>query len=546
MSPICFSSIRTPDIYLWNTMIRAFSTSSEPQLSLLYYARMRENGVNPDKHTFPSLLKSFSKAKNGNPFQLFAHIVKFGFHFDHFVRNGLISAFATSGYMKSARQVFDECSEKDVVSWTALINGYVKNNSPIEGLQYFLKMRSIGMRVDEMTIVSVLCASGLVGDTNFGRWVHGFYVEAGRVRWDVYVGSALVDMYCKCGRCDDAHKVFDEMPFRNIVSWTALIAGYVHCNKFKNALLVFQHMLLEKIVPNQSTLTSVLSACSHIGALDQGRWIHGYIDRNQVHFNSAIGTALIDMYAKCGCINEALLVFERLPVKDVYSWTSIINALAMHGDALRALKLFSRMLGNKVQPNEVTFIGVLSACSHGGLVDVGRKYFKLMRQTYCLDPNVDHYGCMVDLLGRAGYLEEAIEMIEEMPMQPTAGVLGALFGACMIHKAFELGEQIGNYLIKLQPAHSGRYALLANLYSRSQKWEAAAHVRKLMKGKGVGKTPGCSWIEVQGIIHEFVSFDQSHSESNHIYMMLENLKFQLKLACYLPYTNLLVLETNDA
>ncbi|KAK9275123.1 hypothetical protein L1049_022382 [Liquidambar formosana] len=318
------------------------------------------------------------------------------------------------------------------------------------------------------------------------------------------------------------------------------------CNvvDIKDALLVFQDMLLEDVEPNQCTLTSVLTACAQLGALDQGRWVHGYIDRTNLQVNSTLGTALIDMYAKCGCIEKALLAFEKLPVKDVYPWTAMINGLAMHGDALTSLSLFSCMLRSGVQPNKVTFIGVLSACSHGGLVDEGREFFGSMSRNYYLEPNVNHYGCMVDLLGRAGHFDEAMKLIEDMPMEPTPGIWGALFGSCMIHKAFELGERIGKHLIKLQPHHSGRYVLLANLYSTCQKWEAAAHVRKLMKGKGVGKTPGCSWIEMSGEIHEFISFDKSHTESNDVYAMLDRIIVELKLAGYVPDSNILEFD-ND-
>ncbi|KAK7258053.1 hypothetical protein RIF29_32457 [Crotalaria pallida] len=531
----------------FNKMIAAFSTSPYPQTTLLCYSTMRRNGVVPDQHTFPLLLKMFSKSKlEHNPFVLYAQVIRFGLDTDHFVSNALVSAFANSGFMQSAHQVFDQSSLKDVVAWTALINGYVKNDCPSEALKCFVKMRSIGMEVDGVTIVSVLRAAGMAGDTYFGKWVHGFYVSAGRVQLDAYICSALVDMYFKCGHCDDGWKVFDEMPYKNVVSWTALIAGYVKCNKFQDALRVFWEMMLNNILPNEFTLSSVLSACAHIGALDQGRLVHQYIESNRINLNPALGTALVDMYAKCGCIDEAVRVFENLPVKDVYTWTAIVNGLAVHGDALGALNVFSCMLRNGIQPNEVTFTGVLSACSHGGFVDKGKRLFEIMSNVYKLKPNMDHYGCMVDLLGRAGHLEEAKQIIDDMPMKPSPGVLGALFGACMIHKAFEIGEVIGNYLINLQPNHSGRYALLANLYSMSQNWEAAAQVRKLMKGVHVEKTPGYSWIEVNGLIHEFKAFDHSHSESFGVYSILENLTLQLKkLACQVQKNeDLSILESN--
>ncbi|KAK3228372.1 hypothetical protein Dsin_000253 [Dipteronia sinensis] len=529
---LLFNQIEKTNIKLWNTIIRGFSTSShQSHMSIALYAKMhRQNGVVPDKHTFPLLLKAFSKSRNQNPFQFYAHIVKYGFDSDDFVRNSLISAFSNCGYVNFARRLFDDSTQRDVVAWTAMIDGYVKNGCAVDGLRCFMEMRSVGVRVDAMTIVGVLVAAGMVGDVWFGRLVHGFYIERGRVRFDVYVGSVLIDMYSKCGCSDDARKIFNEMPIRNVVSWSTLIAGYVQCNRFMDALNVFKDMLADGVKPNQSTLTSVLTACAQVGALDQGRWIHGYIDRLKLDMNLILGTTLIDMYSKCGCIEEALMVFEKLPEKDVYPWTAMINGLAMHGDVLSCLNVYSSMLRSGVQPNEVTFIGVLSACAHGGLVDEGCKLFKSMRDDHNLEPNVDHYGCMVDLLGRAGYLVEARKLIEDMPMEPSPGVWGALLAACMIHNAFELGEHIGKHLIKLQPNHSGRYALLANLYSKSERWDGDAQVRKIMKRKGVDKTPGCSWIQVNGAVSEFISHDTSHSKlTNHIYEMLNYINVELKL-----------------
>nr|KYP68362.1 Pentatricopeptide repeat-containing protein At1g50270 family [Cajanus cajan] len=393
---------------------------------------MRQKGVQPDKHTFPLLLKTLSKTIGHHPFMLYAQIFKLGFDLDLFVSNTLIPAFANSGFMESARQVFDESPFKGTVAWTALING------------------------------------------------------------------ALMDMYFKCGLCEDACKVFNEMPYRNVVCWTVLVAGYVQSNKFQDALRAFWDMLLDDVVPNDFTFSSVLTACAHMGALDQGRLVHEYIESNKINLNAELGTALVDMYAKCGCIDDALRVFENLPVKNVYTWTAIIHGLAVHGDAIGALHMFSCMLKSGIQPNEVTFVGVLAACSHGGFVEEGKRLFELMRHSYNLKPEMDHYGCMVDMLGRAGYLEDAKQIIDNMPMKPSPGVLGALFGACMVHKDFEMGEHIGILLVNQKPNDSGSYALLTNLYKMCQNWEAAAQVRKVMKGLQVEKTPGYSWIEVDG------------------------------------------------
>nr|GMD90731.1 pentatricopeptide repeat-containing protein At1g50270 [Ipomoea batatas] len=523
-----FARIKEPNAHSWNTMIKGYSMTSNPYDSIVFYAKMRENRVFPNNHTFNLLLKAFSKAKAGNPLQVFAQVVKFGFGSDHFVQNSLVSTFAVCGYIELSRKVFDEMQQRDVISYTALIDGFKRNNRPAEALELFLEMKRTGVRVDEGTIVSALCTIGMLGCVWFGKWLHGFYIVPGRVHQDIYIGSALVDMYSKCGFCDDASEAFAEMPCKNLVSWTALIAGYVNCERFKNALNAFEDMQASGLEPNQATLTVLLTACTKLGALDQGKQLEKHIDSQGLEINLALGSALIDLYAKCGCINDALLVFRKIPVKDVYVWTAIINGLAMHGEAEKCLDLFREMLSNGVEPDGVTFIGVLSACSHGGLVDEGQKLFAEMYKAYGIQPTVDHYGCMVDLLGRAGRLEEAVELIAGMPMEPAAGVWGALFGACMIHKEYGLGEWVGNLLIRIQPHHSGRYTLLANLHSMSQNWKAVAQVRKKMKDNGVEKIRGCSWIELEGVIHEFIAFDKSHAQSESVYMVLDSLATQLE------------------
>ncbi|KAF6150722.1 hypothetical protein GIB67_020805 [Kingdonia uniflora] len=472
-------------------------------MTLESFSNFRRNGGTPNQHTYPLLLKTLS---NQNPNQIHAQALKFGLCNDTFVQNALVSAYANGGFLDFARVVFNENPRRDSVLWTAMINGFVKNNEGEKGLDCFMRMRSLGVFVDGVTVVGVLGAIGVIGDVWFGRWIHGFYVVCGRVQFDVYVGGALLNMYVKCGCCDDLRKLFDEMPVRNVVLWTVLISGYVNCSRFKEALLVFQDMLVDKqIEPNQATLSSVLTACAHLGALDQGRWVHSYIDKNKVVVNSILGTSLVDMYAKCGCIEEAFWVFETLPRKNVYAWTTMINGLAMHGEAQRSLDLLYRMLIDGIPPNEVTFVGILCACCHGGLLDEGRRCFSSMNQIYGVEPNVNHYGCMVDLLGRAGKLGEAFELIKNMPMEPTAGVWGALFSACIIHKDYELGEQIGKHLINLRPNHSGRYMRLANLYAICGKWDDVARIRKFMKEKGVKKIRGYSAIEVDGVTHEFIA-----------------------------------------
>ncbi|XP_051144935.1 pentatricopeptide repeat-containing protein At1g50270 isoform X2 [Andrographis paniculata] len=515
-----FNQIRRRDVSTYNAAIRAFIFDHQNAVSL--YIKMRREGVVPNQHTFPLLFKS----KTQMPLQIFTQSIKFGFGSDGFVCNSLISVLAGYGLIRHARQVFDEMTDRDAVAYTALMDGYVKNNRADQALELFLEMRS-SSSVDEVAVATALCAVAMTGCIWLGRWIHGFYVESGRVLRDVVIGSALIDMYSKGGCPDDAAQVFREMPRRNVVSWNALLSGYVQCNRCKDSLHLFHKMLVEKVEPNEAVLATTLTACAHLGSLNQGRWIDKYIEDHKMELNSVLGTALIDMYAKCGCIHDAFLVFHRIrTAKDVYPWTALIFGLAMNGDAPGALTTFDKMLADRVQPNEVTITAVLCACTHGGLVRRGQEVFASMEDEYGIKPTVDHYGCLVDLLGRAGQLEEAVKLIAGMPMEPSGGVWGALFNACTIHKDFELGKSVGSRMIRLEPSDGSVYTRLANMYCKHRDWEAAAAVRKKMHEMGVEKTSGCSAIEVDGAVREFVASDARIDVSEDLYGAVESLAAQ--------------------
>lgn len=279
-------------------------------------------------------------------------------------------------------------------------------------------------------------------------------------------------------------------------------------------------------------MVSCLSACSQLGALDVGIWVHRYIEKHKLSVNVTLGTALVDMYAKCGNVAKALQVFNEMPGRNSLTWTSIIGGLATHGNAHDAISHFSQMIDHGLVPDEVTFLGVLSACCHGGLVEEGRNFFNQMNSTFNLPPKLKHYSCMVDLLGRAGLLEEAEQLIKNMPIEADAVVWGALFFACRVHGNVEMGERAALKLLELDPLDSGIYVLLANMYGEAKMWEKAGEVRKMMRERQLDKTPGCSSIEVDGNVYEFIVRDKSHPQANHIFECLTQLTRQLKLVEY--------------
>ncbi|MBA0577186.1 hypothetical protein Golob_025237 [Gossypium lobatum] len=451
-----FLSLPHRTTFIWNTIIRIFVEKNENATALSLYKNMLQTGFLPNNYTFSFVLRACT---DNSPVGLASHaqVIKLGWESYDFVLNGLIHLYANWSSVEAARKLFDVSTCRDVITWTALINGYVKS-----------------------------------------------------------------------GHVEFARELFDQMPERNEVSWSAMITGYVHMGMFREALELFNDMQLTGLRPNHAGIVGALTACSYLGSLDHGRWIHAYLDRNGTDLDRVLGTALVDMYAKCGCIEIACSVFEKMPDKDVFAFTSLISGLANHGQSADAIQLFGRMQSEKVIPNEVTFICVLSACSRMGLVDEGLRIFNCMSAVYGIEPGVQHYGCMVDLLGRAGLLEEAKRLVREMPMEPDSYVLGALLNSCRVHGDVELGKETVESLVERGLDHGGVHVLLSNMYASSNQWDWVVKVRKEMGVKKVRKVPGCSSIEIAGSVSEFVAGDMSYLRVEDVMLVLLGIDNHLK------------------
>ncbi|XP_057953537.1 pentatricopeptide repeat-containing protein At5g66520-like [Malania oleifera] len=383
----------------------------------------------------------------------------------------------------------------------------------------------------------------------YANW--GLVEDARRVfEWsiehDLYSWNTLIRGYVALGEMDRAKELFDEMPERDVVSWSTVIAGHVQVGCFMEALNLFHNMLHKGSRPNEFTLTSALAACANLVALDQGRWIHVYIKKSRIKMNERLLAGLIDMYAKCGEIEFASKVFynECVPKRNVWPWNAIIGGFAMHGKSEEAINLFEQMKIEEMIPNKVTFVALLNACSHGKMVEEGKAYFELM-SNYGINPELEHYGCMVDLLGRAGHLKEAEEIISNMPIAPDAVIWGALIGACRIHKDIERGVKIGKIIKELDSNHVGCHVLLANMYSVSGKWDEAKVVREKIEVCGRKKTPGCSSIELNGMFHQFLVGDRSHPQTKLLYLFLDEMTAKLKIAGYVPEFGDVLLDIDD-
>ncbi|OAY76133.1 Pentatricopeptide repeat-containing protein, chloroplastic [Ananas comosus] len=496
--------LRTPAAALGGAVAGEDRSAPPRPRSMSSYVESLQNGTVPDPFTFPPLLKSLSDSNallEGET--IHAHVVKMGFERDLYVRNNLIRLYAVCGDLVSAHNLFDQFPQRDVVSWTTLISGYSKMGLLERAIEVFLCMVDEGFAAaDAVAIVAVLAACAKLGDLDLGRRVHR-YVDSSRIKLDVFAWNALISMYAKCGDIDSAYKCFKKMPRRNVVSWNAMISGFVRAGEFERALSLFKRMQGEGIEPDDATLVGVLNSCTSLGALEMGRWVHVYVVRIGSKADGVLGNALVDMYAKCGMIDHAMQVFDEMRKRDVYAYTSMIVGLAMHGRGEKALNLFDEMLRVGISPNRVTFVGVLSACTHAGLVELGLRHFEDMSSVYNITPQLEHYGCVVDMLGRAGYLDRAREFIGAMPVEPDAFIWGSLLGACKIHGEVAMGESVMKHLLTVENEEDGSYVLLSNIYAANNRCHDSNRVRKAMRRKKVKKTPGCSSIEIDGVVHEF-------------------------------------------
>lgn len=513
--------------------------------------------------------------------QIHAQMFKTGLVSSSIPASKLLSfcSLSSSGNLGYARKVFDGFSSPNIFTWNIMIRGYSNSNEPEKALLLYHQMLCHSVSHNEYTFPFLLkacsCLSALeethqihahILKLGFGSEVYAMnsllhvYAVTGSIRSanllfdrtpqrDIVTWNSIIKGYAKSGEMGKANEFFRSMPVKNIISWTAMISGYVGAGLSREALNLFHEMQSAGVKPDKVTLASALSACAHLGALDQGSWIHTYIDKNRIRIDQVLGCVLIDMYAKCGS-NEVFKsivkkVFKSMEKKNVSLWTAVIDGFAIHGQGREALDWFMKMLKEGVKPNAITFVAILTACSHAGLVNEGRSLFQSMKTVYKLKPSIEHYGCMVDLLGRAGLLKEAMELIERMPLRPNAVIWGALLNACRIHRHLELGKQVGKFLVEVDPTDCGRYIHLASIHAAAGEWEEAAKVRRQMEDWGVSKVPGCSVISLNGNVHQFIAGDDLHPDIEEIYHMWERIAKRLRQEGYKPATEDLLLDLED-
>ncbi|WZZ26610.1 hypothetical protein YC2023_010011 [Brassica napus] len=521
-----FTSIPSPpEPFLFNLLLRNLSRSDEPRATILFYQRIRHAGGRLDQFSFTPILKAAAKVS-----ALFEGTELHGLALKYCRCGFLEEAFKLFEEMKCSNVMPDEMILCNIVSACAR-SGNTRYNSPI---YEFLKENDVRMDAHLLTALVTMYAGA--GCMDIAR---EFYMKMS-VR-SLFVSTAMVSGFAKARRLDDARDIFDRMEKKDLVCWTTMISAYAESDHPEEALRVFDEMRRYGTEPDEIAMGSVVSACASLGVLEKAKWVHEYTHRNGFESSLTVNNALINMYAKCGSLDAARGVFEEMPTKNVVSWSSMINAFSMHGEANDALALFARMKQENVEPNDVTFVGVLYGCSHSGLVEEGNKILASMTDEYNITPKLEHYGCMVDLFGRANRLPEALEVIESMPMAPNVFIWGSLMSACRVHGELELGEFAAKRVLELEPDHDGALVLMSNIYAREERWDDVRKVRRGMEEKNVFKEKGVSRIDLNGESHEFLIGDKRHKQSDEISAKLKEVVSELKLAGCIPdYGSVLV------
>eukprot|EP01018_Ginkgo_biloba_P010468 Gb_28787 [translate_table: standard] len=533
------------DVVLWTTIIAGYAQHGHGEESFTAFDQMLCAGMNPNQFTFASVLMACSRleaVEQGK--QIHSRILKSGFLGHVVLDNVLIDMYSKCERIEDARQVFDEMTQRNEVSWNAIVAGYVQQGHGKEALTLFCQMQQASVKLDKFTFASILRACAGLGDQGHGKQVHSSIIKSGFESHDV-LGSALVDMYAKCGNIEDARDMFNEMSRGNVMSGNAMITAYAQHGQGEEALEVFNQMQRAGMKPDQFTFASVLQACAGVAAFDLGKQVHAHIIRSRFGSHIVFGNSLTDMYAKSGSIEDARQVFDNMSERNVVSWTTIIAGYGKHGQGKEALQLFEQMQETSMKPDHITFLAILFACSHAGLVNEGWHYFNSMSREHHISPRVEHYGCMIDLLGRAGLLDKAYDFISKLPVEPNAEMWGSLLGACIIRVNTKLGKLVAEHLFELDPQNPGNYVALSNIYAAAGRWEEVAEVRKMMKERGIKKEPGCSWIVVNKRVHEFLIQDSSHPQMKEIYAALASLSAQMKEAGYVADTNFVLHDVEE-
>ncbi|KAG7602093.1 Pentatricopeptide repeat [Arabidopsis thaliana x Arabidopsis arenosa] len=540
-----FEGILCKDIVVWAGIVSCYVENGYFEDSLKLLSCMRMAGFMPNNYTFDTALKAsiglgafdFAKGVHGQ-------ILKTCYVLDPRVGVGLLQLYTQLGDMSDAFKVFNEMPKNDVVPWSFMIARFCQNGFCNEAVDLFIRMREAFVVPNEFTLSSILNGCAIGKCSGLGEQLHGLVVKVG-FDLDIYVSNALIDVYAKCEKMDTAVKLFAELSSKNEVSWNTVIVGYENLGEGGKAFSMFREALRNQVSVTEVTFSSALGACASLASMDLGVQVHGLAIKTNNAKKVAVSNSLIDMYAKCGDIKFAQSVFNEMETIDVASWNALISGYSTHGLGRQALRILDIMKDRDCKPNGLTFLGVLSGCSNAGLIDQGQECFESMIRDHGIEPCLEHYTCMVRLLGRSGQLDKAMKLIEGIPYEPSVMIWRAMLSASMNQNNEEFARRSAEEILKINPKDEATYVLVSNMYAGAKQWANVASIRKSMKEMGVKKEPGLSWIEHQGDVHYFSVGLSDHPDMKLINGMLEWLNMKATRAGYVPDRNAVLLDMDD-
>uniref|UniRef100_A0A0D9WMP9 Pentacotripeptide-repeat region of PRORP domain-containing protein n=1 Tax=Leersia perrieri TaxID=77586 RepID=A0A0D9WMP9_9ORYZ len=489
-----FDRVPERNVVSWTSMLSGSIQNGFAEEGLMLFNEMRQDNVDPNEYTMVSVLAAC--AMLGGLHQgrwIHGSVIKHGLSTSSFVSASLLDMYAKCEKVEDARRVFDELECVDLVLWTAMIVGYTQNKSPLDALQLFLHKNFANIIPNSVTIATVISASAQLRHLSLGRSIHGIGVKLGTMESDV-VRNALIDMYAKCQSLQEANSIFERILITDVVAWNSMMTGYFENGMANESLVLFNRMRVQGLSPDAISVVNALSACVCLADLHIGKCFHTYAIKYAFMSNIYVNTALLNLYNKCADLPSAQRIFNDMTDRNSVTWSAMIGGYGMQGDSAGSIDLFNEMLKDNVHPNEVVFTSILSACSHTGMVNAGKEYFDSMAQHFNITPSMKHYACMVDVLARAGHLEQALELIQNMPVKAEISVWGSFLHGCQLHSRLEFGEEAIKKMVALHPETPDFYVLMSNLYTSYGRWDKSQTIRRWMQERGLVKLPGYSSV----------------------------------------------------
>ncbi|XP_038880056.1 pentatricopeptide repeat-containing protein At1g18485 [Benincasa hispida] len=544
---ILFRKIENKNIVSWNSMIGAYSREGfvYETFELLRKMWMEEEMMEVNEVTILNLLPAcLEETELLSLRALHGYSLRYSFQCDELINNAFIAAYAKCGSLISAEHVFFGMNTKSVSSWNAIVGGYAQNGDPRKALDFYFQMTRLGFLPDDFSIASLLLACARLGHLQYGKEIHGFVLRNG-LEMDSFVAVSLLSLYIHSSKPLYARTYFERMGNKNLVCWNAMLSGYSQNELPNEALSLFREMLSEQLETNKISIVSILGACSQLSALGLGKEVHCFVLKNCLIEDNFVACSLMDMYAKSGCLGQSQRIFNRLNAKEVASWNVMITGFGVHGQGNKAMELFEEMQRSGKQPDRFTFLGVLQAYCHAGLVSEGLYYLAQMKSLYKLEPELEHYACVIDMLGRAGRLNEALNLINDMPEEPDAKIWSSLLSSSRTYGDLEMGEKFAGKLLALEANKTDSYVSISNLYATAGKWDHVRMVRQKMKDLSLQKDAGCSWIELRGKIYSFIAGENINTSSDEIRKMWNRLEKQIVEIGYTPDSSCVLHELEE-